>query len=66
MYESCVSTVPLLVLSGTLASASGRNMSKQLWELSIPVDDCVRQRVDVMHRKWEFPVEDTVRAANCG
>ena len=38
-------------------------MSKQLWELSMPVDDKVEQRVTIMHRKWEFPVAIKVRAA---
>ena len=43
-------------------SASGRNMSKQLWE---SVDDEAEQRIDSMHRKWEFPITTKVRAANC-
>ena len=41
------------------------NMIRQLWGLSLCVDDERHQSIDFKHRKWEFPITAKVRAANC-
>ena len=45
--------------------SANRNMGKQLWDLSLCVDDEGHQSIDFKHRKWEFPITAKVRAANC-
>ena len=37
-------------------SVSGRNMGKQLWDLSPRIDDGAEQPIGSKHRKWEFRI----------
>ena len=43
----------------------GPGMGEQLWELSLRIEDEVKQTIDFKHSKWEFPITANVRTVNC-
>ena len=45
-------------------SAPG-SMGEQLWELSLRIEDEVKQTIDFKHSKWEFSITANVRTVNC-